>query len=145
MEFVSTEEAWNFWVRYAGRIGFNVKKSYHNRSTLDGKIISRAYVCGNKGFHSKDKWDCQTRYPRQEIRTGCRVRLVLKLDRKSRKYEVTEFISEHNYILQLPQAFYLLPCQRKVSVFLYNSDFVKKNNNKDNKKPHVYPKNASYL
>lgn len=116
MEFESTEKGWEFWIKYAGKKGFSVRKSYCNCTYIDGVITSRAFVCSNEGFRKKDKRDDQTLYPRQETRTGCPVRLVLRVNRKTKKYEVGEFIDEHNHILQLPQACYLLPCQRKVSL-----------------------------
>jgi zinc finger SWIM domain-containing protein 3 len=82
---------------------------------LDRKTTSRAFVCSNEGFRRKDKRDDQVKYPRDETRTGCHVRLVVKLIRKSNKYEIIDFINEHNHMLQLPQSSYLMPCQRKVS------------------------------
>jgi FAR1 DNA-binding domain len=115
MEFETTEEIWNFWRKYAGRTGFNARKCYNNRSLLDRKTTSRAFVYSNEGFHRKDKRDDQVKYPRDETRTGCQVRLVVKLIRKSNKYEIIDFINEHNHMLQLSQVSYLMPCQRKVS------------------------------
>ncbi|XP_078170760.1 protein FAR1-RELATED SEQUENCE 5-like [Carex rostrata] len=94
---------------------FHVRKNYLNRSPIDGKITSRAFVCANKGYRKMDKRDDRTIQPRQETRSGCMVKLVRHINRKTDKYEVREFIDEHNHIFQMPQACYLLPCQCKVT------------------------------
>ena len=45
MVFSSFDEAWNFWVTYGGRMGFDVRKSYTNTSNLDGLVTSSRFVC----------------------------------------------------------------------------------------------------
>ena len=35
MKFSSVDEAWEFWVTYGGRMGFDVRKCYTNKSDLD--------------------------------------------------------------------------------------------------------------
>lgn len=51
MTFSSFDEAWNFWVTYGGRMGFDVRKCYTNTSPLDGLVTSSRFVCSFKsGF-----------------------------------------------------------------------------------------------
>ena len=45
MTFSSLDEAWEFWVTYGGRMGFDVRKSYTNTSNLDGLVTSSRFVC----------------------------------------------------------------------------------------------------
>jgi hypothetical protein len=44
MTFNSIDEAWNFWVTYGGRIGFDVRKCYTNKSGLDGLVTTCRFV-----------------------------------------------------------------------------------------------------
>ena len=115
MEFSSTEEAWDFWLKYGGKVGFHVRRDYHNRSPVDGKTTSRAYVCGNEGVRVKSKRDDEIKRRRQETRTDCRVRMVLKLDRNSDKYKVIEFVSQHITFSK---------CHKLVILYLLNEKYV---------------------
>jgi hypothetical protein len=36
MKFSCVDEAWKFWVSYGGKIGFDVRKQYNNKSAVDG-------------------------------------------------------------------------------------------------------------
>jgi zinc finger SWIM domain-containing protein 3 len=45
MEFATTDEAWNFWVSYAGKIGFDARKHYSNKNK-DGVVTSTRFLCG---------------------------------------------------------------------------------------------------
>lgn len=96
MEFNTEDEAWRFWISYGQRMGFSVRKSYSNRSPLDGKITSQSFVCSNEGFRRKDERR-SSRAGRIETRTGCAVRMTIRLIRGTKRYKVTEFISGHNH------------------------------------------------
>jgi zinc finger SWIM domain-containing protein 3 len=48
MIFKSKEEAWLFWAAYGGRVGFEVRKRYSNKSKIDGVITSCKYVCAKE-------------------------------------------------------------------------------------------------
>ncbi|XP_078176653.1 protein FAR1-RELATED SEQUENCE 5-like [Carex rostrata] len=98
MEFNTAKEAWDFWVNYGSTMGFNVRKHWTNRSRT-GEITSQTFVCSSEGFRKKDK-----RYDfndaRAETRTGCAVRMGIKLIRGTQRYHVVEFISGHNHELR---------------------------------------------
>uniref|UniRef100_A0A803LR97 FAR1 domain-containing protein n=1 Tax=Chenopodium quinoa TaxID=63459 RepID=A0A803LR97_CHEQI len=114
MEFDSVEDAWNFWLQYGGKMGFNVRKHYENRSK-DGQVTSRRFVCSKEGFRQPDKRDHLTTNSRAERRTGCKVRIGIILIRFTWKYQVHDFVSEHNHVLHPPETSHLLPSQRKIS------------------------------
>lgn len=115
MKFNSTKEAWNFWTCYGGHIGFDVRVNYENKSKLDGAITSARYVCSNEGYRRIDKRDHNTKRPRAETRTGCKVRIGITIDRETGNYEVHELVTDHNHVLQLPGTCHLMPSQRKIS------------------------------
>jgi zinc finger SWIM domain-containing protein 3 len=55
MKFNSTNEAWEFWTYYRGRMGFDVRINYKNKSKMDGVITSAGYICYNQGYRAKEK------------------------------------------------------------------------------------------
>ncbi|KAJ1691675.1 hypothetical protein LUZ63_015830 [Rhynchospora breviuscula] len=114
MEFETLDEAWLVWNDYGGRNGFGVRKGKGNKSRTDDVIVSKWFFCNCEGKREIDKRDNLTKKSRAETRTGCRARLVLRLDREIHKYKVVEFVKEHNHPLQPPEARYLIPSQRKI-------------------------------
>ena len=52
MTFSSVDEAWNFWVTYGGRMGFDVRKYYANKSGLDGLVTTCRFVYSNQGEYT---------------------------------------------------------------------------------------------
>ena len=115
MEFKNPEEAWAFWLSYAGQRGFEVRKRYTNKRPSDGKVTSCRFVCANEGHRLKDKRDRIIKCPRAETRTDCQVHMSLKMDRQNGKMKVNELVSEHNHALHLPETLHLLVSQRKIS------------------------------
>lgn len=45
MEFNTSKEAWEFWLKYGRQMGFDVRKHYINKSKKDRKVKSREFVC----------------------------------------------------------------------------------------------------
>lgn len=114
MEFDSVEDASNFWLQYGEKMGFNVCKHYENKSK-DGQVTSRRFVCSKEGFRQPDKRDHLTTNSRAERRTGCKARIGIILIRSTGKYQVHDFVSEHNHVLHPPETSHLLSSQRKIS------------------------------
>ncbi|XP_056692025.1 protein FAR1-RELATED SEQUENCE 5-like [Spinacia oleracea] len=114
MEFDSVDHAWNFWLEYGGKMGFNVRKHYENNNK-DGQVTSRRFLCSKEVFRLSDKRDHMTTNPRAETRTGCMVRIGIILIKPTGKYRVHEFVSEHNHVLHCPRTSYLLSSQRKIT------------------------------
>lgn len=62
---------------------------------------SLRFVCAKEGHRRQDKRDHLTKTPRAETRTGCQVRMTLKLVRESGKYIIYDLELNHNHILQI--------------------------------------------
>ncbi|XP_021857779.2 protein FAR1-RELATED SEQUENCE 7-like [Spinacia oleracea] len=114
MEFDSMDHAWNFWLEYGGKMGFNVRKHYENKNK-NGQVTSRRFLCSKESFRLSDKRDHLTTNPRAETRTGCMVRIGIIIIKPTGKYRVHEFVSEHNHVLHCPGTSYLLSSQRKIT------------------------------
>jgi zinc finger SWIM domain-containing protein 3 len=117
MIFKSKEEAWLFWAAYGGRVGFEVRKRYSNKSKIDGVITSCKYVCAKEGKRQNIQRESIQKCFRPETRTNCDARMCIQLDRLSGNFEVTDVVLEHNHLLYLPQTCHLMVSQRKISEF----------------------------
>jgi zinc finger SWIM domain-containing protein 3 len=109
MTFNSIDEAWNFWVTYGGRMGFDVRKCYTNKSGLDGLVTTCRFVCSNQGSQAKDKKFSVCKRNRAHTRTGCMVRMCITLQRGNETYKVHDLFVDHNHILQTVQTSHLMP------------------------------------
>jgi hypothetical protein len=115
MKFNTVDDAWNFWISYGGVVGFDVRKQYNNKSLVDGVYTLSRFVCAKAGLRRKDKRDHQTKNPRAETRTGCKVRMGVIVNRVDGNYELYDLVLEHNHVLQVPETFHLMTSQRKNS------------------------------
>ncbi|KAF7819769.1 protein FAR1-RELATED SEQUENCE 5-like [Senna tora] len=113
MQFDNLESAWKFWKSYGGKMGFGVRKDFSNKSKKDGAITSCRFVCSKEGIRRKHKRDYLTVNPRQETRTDCKARIVLR--HLNEKLKVKEFVEEHNHVLHLPETTHMLASQRHIS------------------------------
>ncbi|KAI4348248.1 hypothetical protein L6164_008994 [Bauhinia variegata] len=98
MGFDTEDHAYEFYNAYAGRVGFNVRKDYVNKSKVDGGVASRRFLCSREGFRQKDKRDTNIKRPRKETRTGCSAQLVISRQPDG-IYRVTHFEEKHNHEL----------------------------------------------
>ncbi|CAL5375920.1 unnamed protein product [Camellia sinensis] len=112
--FDTEQETYDFYNTYGGRLGFSIRRGYVNKSK-EGQISSRQFVCNKEGFRVVDKRDPLTKNPRQEVRTGCQARLVIKWDRNMQKFFVSDFVEQHNHIFVPTECTHMLPSQRKIS------------------------------
>ena len=115
MKFSSVDEAWEFWVTYGGRMGFDVRKCYTNKSGLDGLVTTGRFVCSNQGYRAENKKYCVGKRNRAHTRTCCMVRMGITLDRENMTYKVHDLFVDHNHILQIAQTSHLMPSQRNIS------------------------------
>ncbi|XP_030970696.1 protein FAR1-RELATED SEQUENCE 5-like [Quercus lobata] len=115
MEFEADEIAYDFYNEYGRKAGFSIKKEYVNKCKKTGVVTSRRFVCTKAGVRGKDKRDQNVKNPRAETRCVCEARLVIILNRDSKKYVVSEFIVEHNHYLHLPSTVHMMLSQRKVA------------------------------
>lgn len=111
MVFESEEKAYEYYVSYAGNVGFSVRKGLWDK-TVKSASRSRAYVCSREGFRSKN----DAKRPRPETRMGCPAQLAIKLASNG-KYRVTKFVQDHNHQLAGPFDIGMLKSQRVLSKF----------------------------
>ncbi|AQK46137.1 Protein FAR1-RELATED SEQUENCE 5 [Zea mays] len=109
MVFESEEKAYEYYVSYAGNMGFSVRKGWWEK-TAKNSNRSRVYVCSREGFRSKN----DTKKPRSETRVGCPARIAIKVARGG-KYRVTEFVEDHNHQLAAPFDIEMLKSQRMLT------------------------------
>ena len=110
MEFEYEDKAYEFYNKYAGIVGFSVRKSWTGKTS--GNITrSRIFVCSREGFRQDKKGAKEVKKPRAETRIGCPARMVIKLT-KGATYRVAEFIPDHNHQPAPPSATHLLRSQR---------------------------------
>ena len=79
MEYDTSEDAWEFWLKYGRQKGFDVRKHYINKSKNDGKITSRGFVCAKQGIWGPEKEDMIRTSNWDDTRTNCPVKLYVSL------------------------------------------------------------------
>ncbi|PVH65248.1 hypothetical protein PAHAL_2G446200 [Panicum hallii] len=109
MEFESEEKAYEFYNKYAGHIGFSVRKSTSHKSSENITKV-RTFVCSREGYN-RDKKSLEAKKPRLDTRIGCPARLIIKVTPEC-KYRVTDFKAEHNHQLAPPSTMHMLRSQR---------------------------------
>ncbi|KAJ4783065.1 Protein FAR1-RELATED SEQUENCE 5 [Rhynchospora pubera] len=109
MEFQSEDKAYEFYNRYAGQVGFSVRKSSSDKSS-ENVTRSRTFVCSREGFR-KEKKGKEVKKPRPETRIGCLARMTIKITPKG-TYRVTEFLPDHNHQPAPPSTTHMLRSQR---------------------------------
>ncbi|XP_027083622.1 protein FAR1-RELATED SEQUENCE 5-like [Coffea arabica] len=114
MEFNSEEDAYNFYNKYAFKMGFSVRKDYLNKDK-DGVTTSRRYSCRKKGVKCKYEGDVMPKRTRAPTKTGYGAKMVIVLFRGTMKYRVHDLVLEHNHELHIAQCAHMMPSQRKVS------------------------------
>ncbi|KAA8533760.1 hypothetical protein F0562_031277 [Nyssa sinensis] len=96
MEFESDEHAYRFYNKYAGLVGFSVRKDWVNRSKIHGQVVSRKFTCSKEGYRRKDKRDVNVKKHRKETRTGCLAHMIITRQPDG-KYRVSHFEADHNH------------------------------------------------
>jgi len=74
MIFESEEKACEYYVSYAGNMGFSVRKGWLDKTSKNSNR-SRVYICSREGLRSKN--DAKRSCP--ETRMGCPARIAIKL------------------------------------------------------------------
>lgn len=107
--FANEDKAYEFYVKYAGTVGFSVRKGWWDKSARN-VTRSRVYVCSREGFRPKNVIN-DAKKSRPETRTGCPARMAIKIT-PSGKYCVSEFVADHNHQLASPLDIQMLRSQR---------------------------------
>ncbi|XP_028088059.1 protein FAR1-RELATED SEQUENCE 5-like [Camellia sinensis] len=115
LEFDSLDDAKKFYNEFERITGFSVRIEYSNTCKKTERITSRRFVCPKEGFQREDNRDIKTKKPRQETRIGCKALMTVVLNKKSQKYEVTDFFDDHNHPLHIQECVHLMPSQRKIT------------------------------
>ncbi|OAY80984.1 Protein FAR1-RELATED SEQUENCE 6 [Ananas comosus] len=77
MVFLNEDKAYEFYVRYATTVGFNIRKGWWDK-TARNVTRSRVYVCSREGFRPQNI-TTDTKKPRPETRTGCQARMAIRI------------------------------------------------------------------
>ncbi|PSS09595.1 Protein FAR1-RELATED SEQUENCE like, partial [Actinidia chinensis var. chinensis] len=103
MEFESEEAAMVYYDAYAKRIGFVIRVGNCHRSSRDGSVISRRFLCNKEGFRVNNKKvkRLEVRKPREITREGCKAMIMVRKE-KSGKWVVTKLETEHSHPLGIP-------------------------------------------
>ncbi|XP_042382142.1 protein FAR1-RELATED SEQUENCE 4-like isoform X2 [Zingiber officinale] len=109
MVFENEDKAYDYYIKYAGSVGFSVRKGWWDKSARN-VTRSRVYVCSREGFRPKN----ETRRPRAETRTGCPACMAIKLT-SSGKYRVMEFVADHNHQLAAPLDMQMLSSKKMLT------------------------------
>ncbi|KXG40043.1 protein FAR1-RELATED SEQUENCE 5 isoform X2 [Sorghum bicolor] len=110
MEFDNEDKAYEFYNRYAGHVGFSVRKSSSDKSA-ENITRSRTCVCSREGFRKDKKGAKEVKRPRPETRIGCPARMTIKITSDG-KYRIAEFVADHNHEPAPPSTMHMLRSQR---------------------------------
>ncbi|XP_051126352.1 protein FAR1-RELATED SEQUENCE 5-like [Andrographis paniculata] len=111
-EFDNEEEAYQFYLAYAKKAGFGMKRHKMHKDRT-GKIKCRMFSRSAEGTRGEDKRNINVRAPRAITRFGCKAKMRIRL-KENEKYEVFEFISENTHQLVSPQKTHFFPSHRRI-------------------------------
>ncbi|CAL9169673.1 unnamed protein product [Musa hybrid cultivar] len=103
-----------FYIRYAGTVGFSVRKGWWDKSARN-VTRSIVYVCSREGYRPTNITN-EAKKTGSETRTGCPARLAIKIIPDG-KYCVIEFVADHNHQLTAPLDIQMLRSQRLLAKF----------------------------
>uniref|UniRef100_A0A5B7CBX4 FAR1 domain-containing protein n=1 Tax=Davidia involucrata TaxID=16924 RepID=A0A5B7CBX4_DAVIN len=103
MDFESEEAAMVYYAAYAKHVGFIIRVGNCHRSSRDGSVISRRFLCNKEGFRVNNKKvkRLEVRKPREITREGCKAMIMVRKE-KSGKWIVTKLETEHSHPLGIP-------------------------------------------
>ncbi|XP_022719843.1 protein FAR1-RELATED SEQUENCE 12-like isoform X1 [Durio zibethinus] len=97
-EFENEAAAYAFYSAYGMRMGFITRMNYHNRSKIDGSIVSRALVCNKEGYRKPYRRDVKNVRSRAPTRVGCKAMVSIR-KMSTGKWVITKFVKEHTHPL----------------------------------------------
>ncbi|KAL0436670.1 UNVERIFIED_CONTAM: Pentatricopeptide repeat-containing protein, chloroplastic [Sesamum radiatum] len=102
MEFESEEAAMTYYDAYAKRVGFIIRIGNCHRSSHDGSVISRRFLCNKEGFRVNKKVKrLEVRRPRAVTRQGCKAMIMVRKE-KSGTWIVAKVETRHSHPLGMP-------------------------------------------
>ncbi|KAF7124416.1 hypothetical protein RHSIM_Rhsim12G0119700 [Rhododendron simsii] len=115
--FLSEEEAFIFYKKYACANGFSIRKDRTDKK--NGEVQRRDFCCQCEGKAPLKLCDpSKEQRKRKSVRCGCKARMRITL-RKSfdifpQEWQVSEFVKDHNHELLTPLEVRFLPANRKI-------------------------------
>uniref|UniRef100_A0A8I6YF68 Protein FAR1-RELATED SEQUENCE n=1 Tax=Hordeum vulgare subsp. vulgare TaxID=112509 RepID=A0A8I6YF68_HORVV len=113
MKFLSEEEAYLFYNKYAKTIGFSIRRSSGHKVMNSSTMQQRTFTCSRQGHRREDKREDTFTYSSAETRCGCDARMKISL--RDGFYYVYEFEASHNHNLANGIMAQYLRSQRKVT------------------------------
>ncbi|XP_057780178.1 protein FAR1-RELATED SEQUENCE 5-like [Salvia miltiorrhiza] len=100
MEFESEESAMAYYDAYAKRVGFIIRIGNCHRSSLNGSVISRRFVCNKEGFRVKSSKvkRVEVRKPRAVTREGCKAMVMIRKE-DSGAWIIAKLETQHSHPL----------------------------------------------
>ncbi|XP_058766139.1 protein FAR1-RELATED SEQUENCE 11-like [Vicia villosa] len=128
--FLSEEEAFSFYKRYAYHHGFSIRKGRFVKQK-DGIISRRDFFCHREGrVSSKDISQSKEQRKRESAKCECKAHLRIKLQKSQdifpSEWRVTTFVVEHNHGLLTQSEVRFLPSYRTISENDYDRIFLLK-------------------
>ncbi|XP_076914823.1 protein FAR1-RELATED SEQUENCE 5-like [Bidens hawaiensis] len=124
MIFPSLDASYQFYVEYANKGGFSVRKG--SQTEKNGFIQYKYFICSKEGSKPQKKFDSleefhqgkkQKKYRnRPSIRTGCLAQIPLCSTDGGKSYKINKFIEEHNHTLISQEDMHFLPSSRNLTV-----------------------------
>ncbi|KAI3461787.1 hypothetical protein Pfo_018450 [Paulownia fortunei] len=99
MEFESEEAAMAYYDAFAKSVGFIIRIGNCHRSSHDGTVISRRFLCNKEGFRVNKKVKrLEVRKPRAVTREGCKAMIMVRKE-KFGKWIVAKLETRHSHPL----------------------------------------------
>ncbi|KAF2939552.1 hypothetical protein DAI22_03g203866 [Oryza sativa Japonica Group] len=124
MQFSSEQEAYDFYNKYAFKMGFSIRRGNRHLVKNSSTIQQRTFFCSRQGTRAEDKREETFSYSRLETRCNCEARMKITL--RNGFYCVYEFVATHSHILAPRDQAHYLRSQRKVTeAQIANAELVK--------------------
>ncbi|KAJ3685568.1 hypothetical protein LUZ61_014732 [Rhynchospora tenuis] len=114
MEFVSKEEAWQFYSRYAYSVGFGASRN--GGSSKNGKTVRKTIRC-HKGGETRGKTDKPVSERRAVKKTGCQARILLRFSPAKEVWFIHKVVLDHNHEL-CPEYSYKLTSHKNLPYYV---------------------------
>ncbi|KAJ3700780.1 hypothetical protein LUZ61_004485 [Rhynchospora tenuis] len=115
MEFVSKEEAWQFYSRYAYSVGFGASRN--GGSSKNGKTVRETIRC-HKGGETRGKTDKPVSERRRAVKkSGCQARILLRFNSAKEVWFIHNVVLGHNHEL-CPEYSYKLTSHRNLPYYV---------------------------
>ncbi|KAH6792777.1 hypothetical protein C2S52_003254 [Perilla frutescens var. hirtella] len=115
LEFDTEEDAYQFYLAYAKRVGFSIRRSKSHNDKF-GKLVDQIFCCSAQGERRPDKRDAYVQRARPETRFRCDAKIKVSARRRiGGKFCVVQYVEEHNHYLSTPSKTHLHRSHRKIT------------------------------